>query len=62
MKEFEFTPTIVFTIPDERRREIPCKDMDLDCLPNKEKIIPFGNYVKCYLYDPEKGGCPFLPL
>lgn len=50
-------------IPKEERRlgnfkEIPCKDMDLDCLALDGKI-PFGNYQKCYEYAPELGKCMF---
>ncbi|RKY83299.1 hypothetical protein DRQ09_10255 [candidate division KSB1 bacterium] len=46
----------------EDRRELPCKDLDLDCLPDKDGTVPFGSYHKCYLYDPDKGSCPFLPM
>ena len=46
----------------EDRIEIPCKDMDLDCLPDENGGIPFGNYTMCYAYDPEKGMCPFTPF
>ena len=46
----------------EDKRELPCKDLDLDCLPGKDGIIPFGSYTKCYLYDSKKGSCPFLPM
>ena len=44
------------------KKEIPCKDMDLDCLPDKDGHIPFGDYTKCYYYDPEQGVCPFVPF
>jgi len=44
------------------KRELPCKDLDLDCLPDEHGCIPFGSYRSCYLYDPDKGSCPFLPL
>jgi len=44
------------------KKEIPCKDMDLDCLPDERGEVPFGNYEKCYLYDQNKGICPFLPI
>ena len=46
----------------EDKKEIPCKDMDFDCLPDCEGNIPFGGYLRCYLYDPDKGSCPFLPI
>ena len=36
--------------------------MDLDCLPDKDGHIPFGDYTKCYYYDPEQGVCPFVPF
>jgi len=39
-------------------REIPCKDMDIDCLA-LDGVIPFGDYNRCYLYDPSQGRCPF---
>ena len=42
--------------------EIPCKDLDMDCLPDEEGHIPFGDYTCCYLYDKEQGMCPFLPF
>jgi hypothetical protein len=50
-------------IPREERklddfREIPCKDMDLDCLASDGKI-PFGSYKRCYEYAPELGKCIF---
>jgi hypothetical protein len=50
-------------IPQEERKlgnfkEIPCKDMDLDCLALDGRI-PFGNYRKCYEYAPELGRCIF---
>ncbi len=47
---------------EERRldnyREIPCKDLDLDCLALDGKI-PFGAYRRCYEYAPELGRCIF---
>ncbi len=46
----------------EERKEIPCKDMDVDCLPDKNGDIPFGSYFMCHKYDRESGGCPFLPM
>ncbi len=42
----------------DRFREIPCKDMDLDCLALDGKI-PFGSYKRCYEYAPELGKCIF---
>lgn len=44
------------------KKEIPCKDMDLDCLPDRHNNVPFGNYKKCFAYDPLQGTCPFLPM
>jgi len=44
------------TWPD--RREIPCKDLDLDCFAF-DGVIPFGDYRKCHTYDPEAGRCIF---
>ncbi len=64
---FENIPFRPITMPGildrtEDRVELPCKDMDMDCLPDKEGFIPFGNYAHCYIYAPEKGMCPFLPI
>lgn len=42
--------------------ELPCKDMDPDCLPDEFGSVPFGDYRHCYAYDPKKGLCPFLPI
>ena len=53
---------IVIEVHWEDKKEIPCKDMDIDCLPDELGCPPFGSYVRCYLYDPEKGSCPFLPI
>ena len=53
---------IVLEYKWEDKKEIPCKDMDIDCLPDSEGFVPFGCYMKCYLYDPDKGSCPFLPI
>jgi hypothetical protein len=39
-------------------KEIPCKDMDLDCFAFDGKK-PFGSYEKCYNYAPELGRCIF---
>jgi hypothetical protein len=41
-----------------RFKEIPCKDMDLDCFALDGKV-PFGSYKKCYEYAPELGRCIF---
>jgi len=46
----------------EDRIELPCKDMDLDCLTDENGEIPFGSYAQCYAYDMEQGVCPFLPI
>jgi hypothetical protein len=46
----------------QRPIEIPCKDLDVDCLPDEEGDVPFGNYTCCYFYDKEQGMCPFLPF
>jgi hypothetical protein len=40
------------------RREIPCKDLDLDCFAF-DGIIPFGDYRRCHAYEPEAGRCIF---
>ncbi len=40
-------------------RELPCRDMDLDCLLDGK---PFGSYHRCYVYAPELGKCPLLGL
>ena len=39
-------------------KEIPCKDLDIDCLALDGKI-PFGSYKRCYEYAPELGKCLF---
>lgn len=62
MKELLQTARFVQMIQEERRRELPCKDLDMDCLSDQNGNVPFGSYVRCYLYDPDKGSCPFLPL
>lgn len=62
MNDFSIIPDFVFSVQDERRREVPCRDMDFDCLPDENGCIPFGNYLRCYLYDSDKGSCPFLPI
>jgi len=53
---------IVIEYKLEDKKEIPCKDMDLDCLPDDNGFPPFGSYIKCYLYDSDKGSCPFIPI
>ena len=53
---------IVIEYKLEDKKEIPCKDMDLDCLPDDNGLVPFGSYIKCYLYDSDMGNCPFLPI
>ena len=62
MKEISVIPDFVYPVQDDRRRELPCKDMDLDCLPDNTGSVPFGSYLRCFLYDPDKGSCPFLPI
>jgi hypothetical protein len=54
---------LITEIPKEERelkdfREIPCRDMDLDCFA-QDGIIPFGSYRCCYDYAPELGKCIF---
>ncbi len=54
---------LVSEIPKEERtltdfKEIPCKDMDLDCFALDGKV-PFGSYKRCYEYAPELGRCIF---
>jgi len=54
---------LVSDLPKEERtlsnfKEIPCKDMDMDCFALDGKI-PFGNYQRCYAYAPELGRCIF---
>ena len=44
------------------KRELPCKDLDLDCLPDADGAVPFGSYNRCYAYDTEQGNCPFIPI
>jgi len=46
----------------EDRKELPCKDLDIDCLPDNKGDVPFGSYQRCFLYDFKKGSCPFLPM
>lgn len=62
MKSKNLSKLLVETPREERRlddfREIPCKDMDLDCLASDGKI-PFGSYKRCYEYAPELGKCIF---
>ena len=52
----------VVDFPDTDPREIPCRDMDLDCLPDSDGRVPFGAYDRCQCYAPARGRCPFLPL
>ena len=54
----------VIDISEEKieKIEIPCKDLDLDCLPDNEGLVPFGSYERCYLYDPDQGMCPLMPV
>jgi hypothetical protein len=54
---------LVSDIPKEERRltdfrEIPCKDMDLDCFASDGRP-PFRSYKRCYEYAPELGRCIF---
>ena len=62
MKNKSILKLISETAGEERTlinfREIPCKDMDLDCLALDGKI-PFDDYRKCYEYAPELGRCMF---
>ena len=56
--------TLSLPIPREEKlltdpRELPCRDMDLDCLTGER---PFGSYRRCYVYAPEMGKCPLLGL
>ena len=44
---------------EEQRRELPCRDFDWDCLA-ADGVIPFGDYRKCQMYDPERGKCLFV--
>jgi len=44
-------------LPREERnlinfKEIPCKDMDIDCFA-LDGSIPFGSYQRCYAYAPD---------
>ncbi|GAB4322556.1 MAG: hypothetical protein Kow0074_14190 [Candidatus Zixiibacteriota bacterium] len=41
------------------RREIPCRDLDLDCFAFDGQV-PFGEYTRCQAYAPELGRCIFL--
>jgi len=49
-------------VQEERKlddyREIPCKDLDLDCFALDGKI-PFSDYRKCFNYAPQLGKCFF---
>ncbi|HER00333.1 MAG TPA: hypothetical protein ENO22_13415 [candidate division Zixibacteria bacterium] len=44
---------------EELNRELPCRDFDWDCLAT-DGIVPFGDYRKCQMYDPERGKCLFV--
>jgi hypothetical protein len=44
---------------EEQNRELPCRDFDWDCLAT-DGIVPFGDYRKCQMYDPERGKCLFM--
>jgi hypothetical protein len=51
------TPVEVLHFADPR--ELPCRDMDMDCLIGEK---PFGSYHRCYVYAPEMGRCPLMGL
>ena len=55
-------PLIEVHLQYHEKKEIPCKDMDIDCLPDDNGDIPFGSYHQCFAYDSEKGICPFVPF
>jgi len=55
-------PLIETHLQYEEKKEIPCKDMDIDCLPDENGDVPFGSYHLCYVYDADKGTCPFVPF
>jgi hypothetical protein len=44
---------------EEQNRELPCRDFDWDCLAT-DGVVPFGDYRKCQLYDPDRGKCLFV--
>jgi hypothetical protein len=50
-------PSLVW--PD--RREIPCRDLDLDCFA-LDGLVPFNDYGRCQAYAPELGRCIFLTV
>jgi hypothetical protein len=63
MKTVDSKSVFSLSIPQEERKredfkEIPCKDMDLDCFA-LDGEIPFGDYRRCYEYAPEMGKCIF---
>lgn len=62
MKETMLRPLIEVHLHYHKKKEIPCKDMDIDCLPDENGDIPFGSYHVCFAYDVEKGTCPFVPF
>jgi len=49
----------VDALNEEYRRELPCRDFDLDCF-TLDGVIPFGSYKKCQAYMPGMGKCLFL--
>lgn len=51
-----------YTVKPANPVEIPCKDMDLECLPDKNGEVPFGNYKLCLAFDFSQGLCPFVSL
>jgi len=61
-KNILIRPVVEEYIELSDRIEMPCKDMDLDCLPDADGNIPFGSYSCCYMYDSQQGICPFLPI
>ncbi len=64
MKEIEHHLICVVesNIVRQDRIEIPCKDLDLDCMPDESGQVPFGSYENCYKYAPEQGICPLTPI
>jgi hypothetical protein len=44
---------------EEDHRELPCRDFDWDCLA-LDGVIPFESYIKCQMYDQERGKCLFV--
>ncbi|MFC1564141.1 hypothetical protein ACFL6G_04350 [candidate division KSB1 bacterium] len=64
MKSFTFKIDNLIDLREVKRDkiEIPCRDLDIDCLPDEGGGVPFGNYKKCYMYDPDQGICPLVPM